>query len=286
MEEQTVKERIGMVDKGEKISIRKQCDLLCISRSSLYYSPKEESDFNLELMKEIDKINLKYPSFGIRRITNELKELGYKVNRKRISRLMALMGIEAIYPKRNLSKLGKAQYIHPYLLRGLDITQSNQVWQIDISYIPMRKGFMYLTAVIDVYSRYIVGWQLSNSLEKEIQTDLINELIERHGKPEIINSDQGSQYTSKNWIDCLNNHEIKISMDGKGRAIDNIYVERFFRTIKYDYIYLNPAESGLELYQGIKNFIEGYNKRKHQGINDQKPIELYNFVNVNKLKVA
>ena len=141
----------------------------------------------------------------------------------RYARLMSLMGIEAIYPKRNLSKLGKAKYIQPYLLRGLKINRSNQVWQIDISYVPMERGFMYLTAVIDVYSRYIVGWQLSNTLEKETQTELINALITRYGKPEIINSDQGSQYTSPHWIDFLRDHGIRISMDGKGRATDNIY---------------------------------------------------------------
>lgn len=237
-------------------------------------------------MKAIDKINLKYPSFGALRIKNELEEQGFKVNVKRIRRLMKKMSIEVIYPKRNLSKLGRAEYIHPYLLRSLNITRANQVWQIDISYVPMKKGFMYLTAVIDVYSRFIVGWQLSNSLEKETQTELINELIEKYGKPEIINSDQGSQYTSKKWIDCLNEHNVKISMDGKDRATDNIFVERFFRTIKYDYIYLNPAKTGLDLYLGIKNFIEEYNKRKHQGINNQKPINLYIFEKPFQLKSA
>ena len=217
-------------------------------------------------MKAIDKINLKYPSFGALRIKNELEEQGFNVNVKRIRRLMKKMSIEVIYPKRNLSKLGRAEYIRPYLLRNLNFTRANQVWQIDISYVPMKKGFMYLTVVIDVYSRFIVGWQLSNSLEKETQTELIDELIKKHGKPEIINSDQGSQYTSKKWIECLNKHNVKINMDGKGRATDNIFVERFFRTIKYDYIYLNPAKTGLDLYLGIKDFIEGYNKRKHQGI--------------------
>lgn len=286
MENRTVKERISLVDETSEISVRKQCDMLSISRSSLYYKPQCESELNLDLMKHIDQIHLKYPSFGMRRIANELEEIGYKVNIKRISRLMSLMGLEAIYPKRNLSKLGKAKYIQPYLLRGLKINRSNQVWQIDISYVPMEKGFMYLTAVIDVYSRYIVGWQLSNSLEKETQTELINALIDRYGKPEIINSDQGSQYTSSHWISCLNDHGIKISMDGKGRAIDNIYVERFFRTIKYDYIYLNPAKTGLELYQGIKEFINGYNQRKHQGIGNKKPMKLYNIKKENYLSVA
>ncbi len=237
-------------------------------------------------MKAIDKINLKYPSFGALRIKNELEEQGFNVNVKRICRLMKKMSIEVIYPKRNLSKLGRAEYIRPYLLRNLNFTRANQVWQIDISYVPMKKGFMYLTVVIDVYSRFIVGWQLSNSLEKETQTELINELIKKHGKPEIINSDQGSQYTSKKWIECLNKHNVKISMDGKGRATDNIFVERFFRTIKYDYIYLNPAKTGLDLYLGIKDFIEGYNKRKHQGINNQKPINLFIFEKPFQLKSA
>lgn len=286
MENWSVKERIALVDEHSKISIRKQCDILSVSRGSFYYKPLGESELNLDLMKHIDQIHLKYPSFGMRRIANELEEIGYKVNIKRISRLMSLMGIEAIYPKRNLSKLGKAKYIQPYLLRGLEINRSNQVWQIDISYVPMEKGFMYLTAVIDVYSRYIVGWQLSNSLEKETQTELINALIDRYGKPEIINSDQGSQYTSSHWINCLNDHGIKISMDGKGRATDNIYVERFFRTIKYDYIYLNPAKTGLELYQGIKEFINGYNQRKHQGIGNKKPMKLYKIKKENYLSVA
>jgi len=237
-------------------------------------------------MKAIDKINLKYPSFGALRIKNELEEQGFNVNVKRIRRLMKKMSIEVIYPKRNLSKLGRAEYIRPYLLRNLNFTRANQVWQIDISYVPMKKGFMYLTVVIDVYSRFIVGWQLSNSLEKETQTELINELIKKHGKPEIINSDQGSQYTSKKWIECLNKHNVKISMDSKGRATDNIFVERFFRTIKYDYIYLNPAKTGLDLYLGIKDFIEGYNKRKHQGINNQKPINLFIFEKPFQLKSA
>lgn len=275
-----------MVNKKHQLSIRKQCELLSISRSSFYFEPNNETDLNLDIMKEMDRINMKYPSFGVLRIKNELEEAGYHVNHKRIRRLMKKMGIEVIYPKRNLSRLGRVEYVYPYLLRNLNITRPNQVWQIDISYIPMKKGFMYLTVIIDVYSRFIVGWQISNSLEKQTQTELLNESIDRHGKPEIINSDQGSQYTSGNWINCLTEHEIKISMDGKGRATDNIYVERFFRSIKYDYIYLNPAETGLELYLGVKNFIEEYNQRKHQGIRNQKPKDLYKFEKLIQLKSA
>lgn len=272
--------------KNRNISQRKQCKLLSISRGSLYYKPLGESDLNLKLMRMIDEIHLEEPAFGVLRLQDELEERGYKVNVKRIRRLRNKMGIKTIYPKRNLSKLGKAKYIHPYLLRNLKIERSNQVWAIDITYIPMRKGFMYLTAVIDVYSRYILGWQLSNSLDKETQTDLVKELFEEYGTPEIINSDQGSQYTSENWVNCLRSNNVKISMDGKGRAKDNIYIERFWRSIKYDYIYLNPIENGMELYRGIDNFIKKYNKRKHQGIGRIKPIKLYAAEEKNKLKSA
>ncbi|MGH3096783.1 MAG: IS3 family transposase [Streptosporangiales bacterium] len=272
--------------KDKKLSQRKQCNLLSVNRSGLYYKPLGESKLNLKLMKKIDKIHLEEPAFGVLRMQDELEEEGYVVNHKRVRRLMRKMQINAIYPKPNLSKLGKTKYIYPYLLRNLNINRPNQVWEIDISYIPMRKGFMYLTAVIDVYSRYILGWQLSNSLEKENQTTLIEDLFERYGTPEILNSDQGSQYTSNNWIECLKEYNVKISMDGRGRATDNIYIERFWRSIKYDYIYLNPAESGLELYEGIDIFVEKYNRRKHQGVERKKPINLYNCQTKNKLKSA
>lgn len=258
-----------------KVSQRQQCDLLSICRSSLYYKPVGETGLNLELMRLIDTIHLKHPTFGVFRLQDKLEEQGYKVNVKRIRRLRNLMRIRTIYPKRNLSKLGKAKYIKPYLLRNLKIERPNQVWAIDITYIPMAKGFMYLTAVIDVYSRFIIGWQLSNTLEKETQTDLIKDLFDKYGTPKIINSDQGSQYTCDNWIQCLNSHNVKISMDGKGRALNNIFIERFWRSIKYDYIYISPAKDGLELYQGIDNYVNEYNCRKHQGINRVKPIELY-----------
>ena len=186
------------------------------------------------------------------------------------------MGIEPIYPKRNLSKLGKARYVHEYLLRGLEVNRPNQVWAIDITYVPMERGFMYLTAIIELYSRFIVGWKLSNSLDKETQTEALREAIGRHGKPEIVNSDQGSQYTSEHWVSFLNGEEIKISMDGKGRATDNAFIERFFGTIKRKHIYLHPASDGTEMYRGINGFIQKYNyKRRHQGIGRVKPIEMY-----------
>jgi putative transposase len=186
------------------------------------------------------------------------------------------MGLMAIYPKRNLSKLGLSKYIRPYLLKGLTIERSNQVWAIDITYIPMKNGFLYLTAIIDLYSRYIVGWGISNTLDAEASLSVMKQAIKEHGKPEIINSDQGSQFTCEDWIELMTTEGILISMDGKGRAIDNIFIERFWRSLKYDYVYLHPANDGLELYQGLKEYISYYNyELHHQGIGRRIPAELY-----------
>jgi putative transposase len=277
MEKRTIEERKLLVEREYKgLSIRRQSELLNINRSSLYYKPIGEKKENLELMEKMDRLFTDDPTLGVLGMQDELDELGQRVNIKRIRRLLRKMGIEAIYPKRNLSKLGKAKYIHPYLLRNLKIERPNQVWAMDITYIPMKNGFMYLTAVIDLYSRYLVGWQISNSLEKETQTELVSELFEKYGKPEIINTDQGSQYTCEHWVSFLKENGIKISMDGKGRATDNAIVERFFRTLKQKHVYLHPAKDGLELYSGINKFINRYNsKRRHQGIGRIKPIELY-----------
>ena len=268
-------QRKALVDSAHRLSIRRQADLLSVSRSSLYYKPVGESAENLHLMEVMDRLFTEDPTLGVLGMQDELAELGLNYNSKRIRRLLRLMGIDPIYPKKNLSRLGQAKYIHPYALRGLSINRPNQVWAIDISYVPMKKGFMYLTAIIDVYSRYIVGWQVSNSLEKETQTELVKQAIERYGVPEIINSDQGSQYTSAHWIDTLKEYKIRISMDGKGRATDNAFIERWFRTVKQKHIYLNPASNGLELYQGIDAFVKKYNHRRHQGIERRKPVDLY-----------
>jgi putative transposase len=270
-----VNERKGLIDSNDELSVRRQSELLTINRSSLYYKPVGESKENLALMEQMDRLFIEDPTLGVLGMQDELSEHGMEYNVKRIRRLLRKMCITPIYPKPNLSRLGKAKYVHPYLLRGLPITRPNQVWAIDISYIPMKKGFMYLTAIIDVYSRYIVGWQIANSLEKQTQTDLLHQAIREYGVPEIINSDQGSQYTSKHWVETLKSLNIRISMDGKGRATDNAFIERWFRTIKQKHIYLNPAKDGLDLYQGIDTFVKKYNKRKHQGIERKKPINLY-----------
>jgi len=205
-----------------------------------------------------------------------LRGQGYCVNHKRVRRLLRKMGVMAIYPKKNLSKLGDAKYIRPYLLRNLVIEKPNQVWAIDITYIPMEKGFMYLTAIIDLYSRYVVGWDISNSLEATHSLDVLKKAIKIHGAPEIVNSDQGSQFTSALWTDFLDNSEITVSMDGKGRALDNIFIERLWRTVKQDYVYLNPASNGWELHQGLNNFFLEYNTKKaHQGIGRRVPLSVY-----------
>ncbi|KAA6438820.1 IS3 family transposase [Dyadobacter flavalbus] len=270
-----MKERIALIDSSHSLSIRRQSEILSINRSQLYYKPSGEKEENLALMETMDKLFLSDPTLGVLGMQDELAEKGLDYNVKRIRRLLRKMVIEPIYPKRNLSRLGKAKYIYPYLLKGLEINRPNQVWAMDISYIPMKHGFMYLTAIMDLYSRYIVGWQLSNSLEKETQTELLHATICKYGKPEVINTDQGSQYTCEHWVSTLNNLKIKISMDGKGRATDNAFIERWFRTIKQKYIYLNPEKNGLDLYQGIDRFVKLYNSRRHQGIDRKKPVNLY-----------
>lgn len=270
-----MKERIALIESHQPLSMRRQAEIMEINRSSLYYKPLGESAKNIDLMGMMDKLFLDDPTLGVIGMQDELRDRQVFANVKRIRRLLRKMGVEPIYPKQNLSRLGKAKYIRPYLLRGLYIIRPNQVWAIDISYIPMKQGFMYLTAIIDLYSRFIVGYQISNSLEKETQTELLRSTVETYGKPEIINSDQGSQYTSAHWVETLESMGIKISMDGTGRATDNAIIERWFRTIKQKQIYLNPAENGLELYQGIDKFVKKYNHRRHQGINRRKPIEFY-----------
>jgi putative transposase len=257
-----MKELRSFVSEREKLSIRRQCELLDLSRSNYYYQAALEKPDNLRYMRLMDSFWLEHPTYGVLQMQDFLRGKGYWVNHKRVRRLLRKMGIMAIYPKKNLSKRGNAKYIRPYLLRNLTIERSNQVWAIDITYIPMEKGFMYLTAIIDLHSRYVVGWDISNSLEATHSLDVLKKAIKTHGAPQIVNSDQGSQFTSALWTDFLDKAEIKVSMDGKGRAIDNIFIERLWRTVKQDYVYLNPASNGRELYQGLNNFFTQYNTRK------------------------
>jgi len=273
----TTERRQKVVKSHPGLSLEKQCELLEIHRSGLYYKPKGESALNLELMKTIDVYYLEHPYYGVERMTDYLNlDLGFHVNKKRIRRLYKLMGLHTIYPKPKTTTRDKTSYIYPYLLRGLTVERPNQVWQTDITYIPMHRGFMYMAAIIDVYSRKILNWSVSNSMSKEWCVELLNDTVDQYGAPEIHNSDQGSKYTSDLYINALKNHEIKISMDGRGRALDNIYIERFWRSLKQEKIYLNPANGGLELYQNVKEYIEFYNKkRRHTEIGKIPPNELF-----------
>ena len=260
-----------------KLSLVSRCDLLSINRSGLYYQPCPETPLNLELMRKIDEHFLLHPYKGVLRMRAWLEHAkGYHVNEKRIRRLYQLMGLQTIYTKRNLSKADKLAYKYPYLLRGLRIERVNQVWATDITYIPMKGGYMYLCAVIDLYSRYVVGWSVSNTMTTDWVMGIIQDAIREHGKPEIINSDQGSQFTSKDYTEMLQKETIKISMDGKGRAIDNIFIERLWRSVKYENIYLKDYSNGIELYAGMKEYFSFYNQeRHHQSLEYQTPRQVY-----------
>ena len=252
-----------------------------ISRSGVYYVSAVESDENLKIMKHMDKHFLCHPTYGVIQMQEFILTKGIKANEKRIRRLLRKMGVMAIFPGRNLSKKINAEYKRPYLLRGLSIERSNQVWEIDITYIAMAHGFMYLTAIIDVYSRFVVGWDVFNSLDAKNSLSVLKKAIGKYDKPEIINSDQGCQFTSELWTNYIEKEvkDTKISMDGRGRATDNIYIERLWRTVKRDYVYLNPAENGIELYNGLSQFFERYNnKKRHQGIDRAIPFKRYKNV--------
>jgi putative transposase len=242
----------------------------------MYYKQREEKDINQEAMKVMDKYGLDHPHAGILSMQDHLRQEGITIGVHRIRRLMRLMNYRSIYPVKSLSKKGDVKYVYPYLLRNLKVIKPNQVWATDISYIPMKSGHLYITAIIDVYSRRILAWDISNSLEAIVSLSVLKEAIKRYGVPEILNSDQGSQYTSKEWTSTLESHGIRISMDGKGRCLDNIYIERFWRTLKREHIYLNPADDGQELRQGVRQYMAFYNsKRCHQGIARQTPDSMY-----------
>lgn len=272
--------RIAMIDKEDtKLSISEQCELLSIHRSGLYYKPVQESDLNLELMRRMDEQYFETPFYGALRLTNFFNGEGYQLNIKRIRRLMKIINWRTIYREPRTTVINKADYKYPYLLRNLKIERVNQVWAMDITYIPMAKGFMYLTAIIDLYSRYVVNWSISNTMSAEWCAEVLEQAIHTHGKPEIFNTDQGSQFTSEVFINLLKSNNIEISMDGKGRALDNIFIERLWRTVKYENIYLNVYENGVDLYKGLRKYFEFYNSvRKHQSLNYETPQRVYKRV--------
>lgn len=265
-----------MIDIDDKdLSISRQCNLLSVPRASYYYKPIPETDYNLLIMKEIDKNYMEAPSTGSRTMRTCLRRQGHCVNRKRVSRLMKLMGIEAIYPKPKIKEWERKYGKFPYLLKNMDISFQNQVWATDITYIPVETGYLYLVAFLDLYSRFVLSWKLSNSLESKFCMEAF-EMALKYGKPQIMNSDQGVQFTSHEYISSLQNQGIAISMSGKGRCWDNIFVERFWRTLKYEEVYLHQYQNHEEAYQSLSNYIERYNyRRPHSSLKYRTPWEFY-----------
>jgi putative transposase len=259
-----------------KIPLSRQCRLLHISRSSVYYKPVGVKKADLDLMRLMDEQYLKTPFYGSRSMTLYLKRQGYPVNRKRIQRLMRRMGLEAIYPKPRTSRKHPGHRIYPYLLRDLCIERPNQAWAADITYIPMNRGFMYLVAVMDWHSRKVLSWRLSNTLDADFCTDALQEAILHHGTPEIFNTDQGAQFTSQAFTAILETHSIAVSMDGRGRVQDNIFIERLWWTLKYQYLYLRSFDTTVDLRSGLAEWFAFYNsQRPHQTLDGLTPDEVY-----------
>jgi putative transposase len=259
-----------------ELSITRQCELLSLSHSSYYYHPQDISEEETTLLRLLDEQYLKTPFYGSRKMTVYLRELGYQVNRKRVQRLMRELGIEALYPKPRLSKANLAHQVYPYLLRDLTIETANQVWCTDITYLPVLRGHFYLVAVMDWYSRKVLSWRISNTLDVDFCIEALQEALDRFGCPCIFNSDQGSQFTSNAFTESLKERGIRISMDGKGRYLDNIFIERLWRSIKYELIYIKAFEDGKHLKKEVKDWFNWYNmERPHQALDYQKPDQVY-----------
>jgi putative transposase len=272
----SVEEKKRLIEpEQEKLSIRKQCELLRLSRSNLYYEAAEVSEETLRIMHRIDEIFTESPFFGSRRILEGLQREGFSIGRERVQSLMRKMGLVAIYPKPNLSKKHPAHKIYPYLLANVKIVRPNQVWSTDITYIRLRPGFLYLVAVMDWYSRYVLSWRLSNSLDVSFCLEALEEALEQ-GCPAIFNTDQGSQFTSNEFIGMLLSKEIRISMDGRGRAFDNIFTERLWRSVKYEEVYIKDYQSHKDAREGLGNYFSFYNNRRyHQSLGYKTPSEVH-----------
>lgn len=271
-----MKARRRLVGSDDETSVRRQCELLGVSRSSVYYVPVEPDAEELELMRRIDEIHLEFPFYGSRSIARELRGKGYRANRKRVQRLMRVMGLESVAPKPNTSKPNEEHPVYPYLLRGVTISRPNQVWATDITYIPLARGSAYLVAIMDWHSRRVLSWRLSNTLDASFCVEALQEALSRFGQPEIFNSDQGSQFTATDFTDVLLAAGVKISMDGKGRCIDNVFVERLWRSLKYEDIYLKAYTNLVEARAGIERYFQFYNtRRSHQALGHQTPAAFY-----------
>ena len=264
------KRRLWIEPRHPDLSVQRQCELLGLPRSTYYYQPRPESAENLRLLRRLDELYLKYPFFGSRRMAVTLK-----VNRKRIQRLMRILGIETLYPKPNLSRPAPGHEIYPYLLRGVSIERPNQVWSTDITYVPMHGGFLYLVAVMDWFSRFVISWELSNMMETSFCSAAL-EAAFRFGQPEIWNSDQGAQFTAADFLAPLKQRGVSISMDGRGRALDNVFIERLWRSLKYELIYPGDFANGADLFQALDRYFHFYNhQRPHQALGYRTPADLF-----------
>ena len=265
-----------MIDRTDELPVKRQCEILELSRSGIYYTPVPISAKDMELMRQIDEIHLAYPFYGSRKIRNELWARGYDIGRDRVRRLMRQMGIEALYVKPRLSLAHSGHVKYPYLLRGLEITRANHVWVADITYIPMARGFCYLVAIMDWASRMVLSWRLSNTLDSAFCTDALEEAIAKYGCPDIFNTDQGSQFTAEEFTNTLCSKSISISMDGKGRWMDNVFIERLWKSVKYEDIYLKAYTSMAEVKNGLANYFKFYNeKRWHNNFDRKTPAMVY-----------
>ncbi len=260
-----------------QISVSRQCELLDLSKGALYYEPVPETEYNLMLMDLIDKQYLKTPFYGSRKMVALLERDGHQVNRKRVQRLMNIMGIEAIYPGPNTSKKNQEHRVFPYLLRNIEILKPNFVWSADVTYIRLKEGFVYLVAVIDWFSRYVLSWRLSNSLTADFCLDAVDEALTlSKAKPEIFNTDQGCQFTATAFVNLILDAGIKLSMDGRGRALDNIFIERLWRSLKYEEVYLKDYQKVVDAHSGIGDYFDLYNNRRpHQSLGYRFPIEVH-----------
>ncbi len=265
-----------MIYQDHSLPVTRRCELLQVARSTAYYRLAPVSAEDLVLMRLLDELRLELPFYGSRRLCGELKDRGHPVNRKRVQRLMRQMGLTALYPKRRTSVPGQGHKVYPYLLRELPIEQPNQVWAADICYLPRAKGFMYLVAVMDWYSRRVLSWRVSNTLDSEFCVEALEEALARHGRPEIFNTDQGSQFTGEAFTAVLKDAGVAISMDGKGRWVDNVFVERLWRSVKYEDIYLRAYETPMALRAGLARYFEFYNsRRRHSALGRRTPDAVY-----------
>lgn len=265
-----------MIDRSHKLPVVRQCKLLNLPRSSVYYTAQPLSERDMTLMRRIDELHLNHPFAGARMLRDLLRLEGIQVGRRHVSTLMKKMGIEALYRRPNTSRKHPEHRVFPYLLRGLEITRANQVWAMDITYIPMRKGFVYLAAVLDWATRRVLSWKLSNSLTTDFCIEAVEEAVQRHGTPEIFNTDQGSQFTSTDFVDLIQGQGIQLSMDGKGRWVDNVFVERLWKSVKYEHVYLHAYDSVSQARQGLESYFKFYNERRpHSSLDGKTPDGMY-----------